>query len=114
MGRVLASPVCRADETAILIFGRNEHSNGLIGDPDFPSTDPRRYSALKNLFLTPVPAGANLGIASHGNPFRAVAGLPEIAEGEMAMIRPMVNDFGIVARVRPEAWPGIASAAQSK
>ena len=114
IGRVLASPVCRADETATLIFGRSEHSNDLIGDPDFRSSDPRRYSGLKELFMTPVSTGANLGIASHGNPFRAVAGLPAIAEGEMAMIRPMGTDFEVVARVRPEAWPGIASAAKAK
>jgi phosphohistidine phosphatase SixA len=114
IGRVLASPVCRADETATLIFGRNQHSNALIGDPDFRSSDPRRYFALKNLFLAPVPAGANLGLVGHGNPFGAVAGLPQIAEGEMAMIRPLENDFEVVARVRPEAWPGIASAAKAK
>ena len=114
IGRALASPMCRADETATLIFGRNAHSNDLIGDPDFRSSDPRRYSGLRNLFIAPVPAGENLGLSSHGNPFRAVAGLPQIAEGEMAMIRPMGTDFEVVARVRPEAWPGIASAAKSK
>jgi hypothetical protein len=97
-----------------LIFGRNEHSNDLIGDPDLPSNDPRRYSGLKKLFLTPVSTGANLGISSHANPFLAVAGLPQIAEGEMAMIRPLGSDFEIVAKVRPEAWPGIASAAKAK
>ena len=113
IGRVLASPVCRADETASLIFASNEHSNDLIGDPDFSSNDPRRYGALRALFVTPVIAGANLGLASHGNPFRAVAGLPDIAEGEMAVILPKVTDFEIIARVRPEAWPGIVAAAKA-
>ena len=92
-----------------LIFGKGELSHALIGDPDFSPTDPRRYNALQALFVTPLRAGEDLGLSSHGNPFRAVAGLPNIGEGEMAMIRPKVRDFEIVARVRPDAWPAIVS-----
>ena len=112
VGQALTSPMCRADETSRLIFGKGEHTNALIGDPDFSPTDPRRYNALQALFVTPLRVGENLGLSSHGNPFRAVAGLPNIGEGEMAMIRPRVTDFEIVARVRPDAWPAIVSAAR--
>jgi broad specificity phosphatase PhoE len=43
IGRAPASPMCRADETATLIR-KKRASNDLIGDPDFRSSDPRRYS----------------------------------------------------------------------
>ena len=58
--------------------------------------------------------GANLGIASHGNPFHGVAGPPYLEEGEMAVIKAIGADFDVVARVRPGAWPTIVSAAQGK
>ena len=47
---------------------------------------------------------AKISASSHGNPFRAVAGLPQIAEGEMAMIRPMGTVSGRRASAS-EAWP---------
>ena len=109
VGQVLASPMCRTDETAKLIFGKAEPSEAVRGDPAFPSTDPRRYQGLREILVTRVPAGTNLGIASHGNPFHGVAGPPYIAEGELAVIKPRDGDFEIVARVRPEDWARIVS-----
>jgi len=49
---------------------------------------------------TPLKPGANLVIASHGNPFYATAGAPYLAEGEAAVVRPLGMDFEIVARVK--------------
>jgi len=101
IGDVLASPFCRTVETAKLIFGRATISNAVRGGP----ADPDRYGELRKLLSTPVPRGANLAIASHGNPFRAVAGTPYLAEGEAAIIEPRGNDgFRIVARVTKDGW----------
>ena len=48
-------------------------------------------------------------IASHGNPFRAVAGGPYLAEGEAAVIEPRgAEGFRIVARVRKDEWKELA------
>jgi phosphohistidine phosphatase SixA len=114
VGQVLASPMCRTDETAKLIFGKAEPSLAVRGDPAFPSTDPRRYEQLRKIFVTPVPAHVNLGIASHGNPFHGVAGPPYIAEGELAVIEPHNDDFQVIARVRPEDWARIVASAGAK
>jgi phosphohistidine phosphatase SixA len=114
VGQVLASPMCRTEETARLIFGKSEPSVAVRGDPAFPSTDPRRYDELRKIFVTPVPEGTNLGIASHGNPFHGVAGPPYIAEGELAVIKPTAGDFVVVARVRPQDWPEIVASATSR
>jgi len=101
--KVLASPRCRTMETAILAFGHAEKPNEVRGGPATPD-NPDRYAGLRRLLSTPVKPGANLVISSHGNPFYATAGAPYLAEGEAAVIRPLVNDFEIVARVKHDAW----------
>jgi hypothetical protein len=53
---------------------------------------------------TPLKPGANLVVASHGNPFYATAGASYLAEGEVAVVRPLGKDFEVVARVRHDAW----------
>lgn len=103
VGTVLASARCRTMETAMLAFGRAEKSTdargGLVRDPD-----PQRYAGLHQLLSTPPKPGTNRVIASHGNPFYAVAGTPYLAEGEAAVVRPLGKDFEIVARVRHDTW----------
>jgi phosphohistidine phosphatase SixA len=102
VGRVLASPRCRTMETATLAFGPPEKSSEARAGPAADSAD--RYAPLRTLLSTPVKPGANLVIASHGNPFHAVAGAPYLAEGEAAVIRPLGKDFELVARVKHDAW----------
>jgi len=103
VGKVIASPYCRTVETGMLIFGRAEKSNDVRGGPG-TANNPERYAGLRKLLSASPPAGTNLAIASHGNPFHAVAGPPYLAEGEAAVVRPLGNDFEIVARIRSERW----------
>lgn len=103
IGRVLASPYCRTLETGRLIFGRAEPSVAVRGGP--VEADAARYAELRTLLSTPVPPGTNIAIASHGNPYRAVAGGPYLAEGEAAVIAPRgSNGFRIEARVTKDEW----------
>jgi phosphohistidine phosphatase SixA len=115
IGRVLASPYCRTVETAQLLFGRAEKMNEVRGGP-VASGDPERYAGLRTLMSTRPDAG-NLVISSHGNPFQAVAGSPYLAEGEMAVIKPLGESparFEITARVRLEDWAGLVAAASKR
>src|SRR6266480_2629778 len=96
--RVLASPFCRTVETAQLLFG---------------PADAERYAALRRILATPIPAGANLAVISHGNPFYSIAGPPYLAEGETAVIRPLGADFQIIARIPADRWAALASAARN-
>ncbi|HZM44514.1 MAG TPA: histidine phosphatase family protein [Burkholderiales bacterium] len=105
--RVLASPRCRTMETAMLAFGKAERENAARGGPASPAGEDR-YAPLRTLFTTPLKPGANVVIASHGNPFIAVAGAPYLAEGEAAVIKPLEKDFEIVARVRHDGWRALA------
>ncbi|HSC98780.1 MAG TPA: hypothetical protein VLI21_07750, partial [Casimicrobiaceae bacterium] len=100
----LASPFCRTRETAELIFGHATVDARVRGGPARPD-NPERYAELRTLMSTTVPAGSNVAIVSHGNPFTAVAGPPYLAEGEAAVIRPIGNgEFQIVARIPPDGW----------
>jgi Histidine phosphatase superfamily (branch 1) len=103
VGRVLASPRCRTMETATLAFGKAEQSPEARAGPASPSAD-ERYAPLRAVLATPPKPGGNTVVASHGNPFYAVAGAPYLAEGEAAVIHPLGKDFEIVARVRHDGW----------
>ena len=107
IGDVLASPFCRTIETARLIFGRATPSLAVRGGP--ATNDGDRYADLRRLLSTPVPRGVDVAIASHGNPFRAVAGTPYLAEGEAAVIEPRGSEgFRIVARITKDGWNALA------
>lgn len=107
IGSVLASPYCRTMETAKLAFGRATATNAVRGGP--AEAPPERYAELRKLLSTVLSRGTNVVIASHGNPFRAVAGGSYLAEGEAAIVEPMGGDkFRIVARVRKDEWAALA------
>jgi phosphohistidine phosphatase SixA len=110
IGTVLASPFCRTMDTARLAFGKATPMNEVRGGP-VRSEDPARYDALRTLLSTPIPKGSNLVIASHGNPFHAVAGPPYLAEGEIAVVQPQGGGrFEIVSRIRLEGWSSLRAA----
>jgi phosphohistidine phosphatase SixA len=112
VGQVQASPYCRTMETARLMFGRAESTPEVRGGP--AATDNEgRYAGLRRTFSTPLPGAENLIIASHGNPFYAVAGPPYLGEGELALVRPRGKDFEVIARVRPDSWNPLIEAARS-
>jgi hypothetical protein len=111
IGEVLASPYCRTMESARLAFGTPRATHEARGGPA-RSEDPSRYDGLRKLLSSPVPAGTNRAISSHGNPFIAVAGPPYLAEGEIAVVRPDgAMRFTVLARIRPEDWSSLPAAA---
>ena len=108
IGEVLASPFCRTMETARLIFGRATASEAVRGGP--ATADGDRYRELKALLVNGVPQGGNLAIASHGNPFHAVAGPPYLAEGEAAIVARGGRDgFTVIGRVGTTGWDALVA-----
>jgi hypothetical protein len=104
IGEVLASPFCRTMETARLAFGKARATNDVRGGP-LSADDPKRYEPLRRLLGTKPAAGTNTVLSSHGNPFRAVAGPPYLAEGEIAVVRPQGGEkFSVIARIRLTDW----------
>jgi len=110
--RVLASPFCRTVETAQLIFGRAEKMQEVRGGPAAPAGS-ERYAALRKILATPVHAGSNLAVVSHGNPFYSVAGPPYLAEGEAAVLRPLGADFQVIARIPVDRWDALGNASRN-
>jgi hypothetical protein len=107
VGDVLASPFCRTRETGELIFGRARVEAAVRGGPASDDGSDR-YAALRRLLSTTPPAGTVLAIASHGNPFRAVAGAPYLAEGEAAVVRPLgERGFRVIARIPKDGWTAL-------
>jgi len=107
IGEVLASPFCRTMETARLAFGKAQAMNEVRGGP-LASDDPKRYDGLRKILSTKIGKSSNLVISSHGNPFRAVAGPPYLAEGEIAVVQPQGNGrFSIVGRIALADWPSL-------
>jgi broad specificity phosphatase PhoE len=107
--QVLASPFCRTMETARLIFGRATATPAVRGGPA-SGVPADRYAELRLLLSTVPPAGTDVAIVSHGNPFRAVAGESYLAEGEAAVIRPLgAAGFRVVARIPKDGWNALGA-----
>ena len=109
VGEVIASPFCRTMETGRLMFGRAEPSTVVRGyeGTNVANAD---YGKLVALLASPPKPGTLRMITSHGNPFRAIAGPPHLAEGEAAVLKPAGAGFLVVARIRPEDWQALAAA----
>ena len=111
VGPILASGYCRALETARLAFGRAEASDTLLhptyesmpGVPAPPSF-PQRMEALRKLLATPLPAGTNTVLVSHGEIFMDLIGSFG-TPGEALIYKPGgQSGFTLVGRVLPKEW----------
>ncbi len=112
VGRVLASPYCRAVDTArLMALGPVETTTAVMNmrvAEYFGGRDAIVESARK-LLSTPPPAGTNTVIAAHGNVARAATPVyPGEAEG--VVFRPEGNgQFTLVGRLTPEQWTELAA-----
>jgi len=102
VGEALASPMCRTMDHARLMLvnvtPRHEVREAQQGD----------YAGLKQLLAAPVARG-NRWIVGHGIPFRAVAGSPQLAEGEAVVIKPETTGWTVVARLQVADWQTLGS-----
>jgi hypothetical protein len=98
LGEVLASPMCRTMDHAVLAFGRAAPTVAMreSGGGDYPG--------LARLLGAPVPAGSIRWMVGHGIPFRAVAGPPHLAEGEAVVMKPDGQSWTVVARITVADW----------
>jgi phosphohistidine phosphatase SixA len=98
---VIASPMCRAMETARLAFGRATPELDLqrfIRRPD----DSIDVSPITKFFTRAPSPGRIVAIVGHEHP--ALGFQPMLQEGEAVVIRPKANQFEVVGRISPEQW----------
>jgi phosphohistidine phosphatase SixA len=100
---VLSSPYCRTMDTARLIAGGAMPSRDVLGGVD--AQGKVDYSKLRALLATPPATGKVRVIVSHGNQLQDLAGPPELAEGEAAVIRGDGGGWKILMRVPAADWP---------
>jgi phosphohistidine phosphatase SixA len=110
IGSVLASPLCRTVETAMLAFGVAEKSMAVREGGPLPPGSPGRFEGLRALLSTAPPAGANTVLVGHAYPFYALVGAQYLEEGEAGVVRPGGAEFEVVARVGVTQWRDLASA----
>ena len=103
IGAVLASPMCRTVETAMLAFGRADKTMTVVERRGAAGT-PERYAALRALLSAPVAAGTNTMVVGHGYPYYSLVGGQFLEEGEADVLRPLGTEFEVVARVNLKQW----------
>jgi len=112
VGRVLASPYCRALETARLAFGRVETEPGLTHTIDADAATAKARAAVLVRLLSTAPApGMNNVLAGHTGNLMEASGLWPAPEGATLVFRPEgAGRFAFVARIPPERWAVLARA----
>ena len=108
VGRVVSSPYCRTMETAELAFGRSEVATE-VRYAKAGETGAERYAPLRELLGTR-PEQSNTVVVGHGAPFYALTQL-RLAEGEVAVLRPLGHTFEIAGRIKPDDWAALRAAA---
>lgn len=113
VGRVLASPYCRAVDTARLMeLGPVETTTAVMNmrAADYVGGRDTVIRTARELLSTPPPAGTNTMIAAHGNVARAATPVyPGEAEG--VVFRPEGNgEFSFIGRLTPAQWTELAAA----
>lgn len=109
IGTVLASPLCRTVETAMLAFGAAQKAPAAREGGPLPPGSPGRFPALRVLLSTPVAPGANTVVVGHGYPYYTLVGGQYLSEGEADVLRPRGTDFAVLARVGLVQWRALAA-----
>jgi phosphohistidine phosphatase SixA len=109
IGTVLASPLCRTVETAMLAFGAAQKAPAAREGGPLPPGSPGRFPALRVLLSTPVAPGANTVVVGHGYPYYTLVGGQYLSEGEADVLRPRGADFEVLARVGLVQWRVLAA-----
>ena len=98
---VLASPMCRAMDTAKAVFGKATPEPALKLGPK--GADGKiDVSPIHSIFARTPPAGRVVAIVGHETP--ELGFVPQLKEGESAVIRPKAGGYEVIGRIPPEQW----------
>jgi hypothetical protein len=103
--RALASPFCRAKETAGFAFGLYE-TNSVLSLLTSADNSEAVAADTRRLLVVVPPAGRNAVLVTHVTNITLV-GLPSIAEGDALVLKPDGTGWTLVAHVRPDDWKGM-------
>jgi phosphohistidine phosphatase SixA len=112
LGKVLASPLCRAVETGRLAFGRVEPAEALLiesfvpvaGTPA-PPPWPQRIEIMKAMVAAVPEAGTNTVLITHFPNIKAMLGI-QINFGDAAIVKPDGHGgVAVVGKILAREWP---------
>jgi phosphohistidine phosphatase SixA len=107
---VISSPMCRAMDTARLVFGDAKPETRLLGGRNADGTID--LSPIKQFSGRAPSSGRIAAIVGHESP--GLGFEPMLIEGEAAVIRPDAQGYRIVGRVRPHQWVRWAEGLRSR
>lgn len=109
--RVLASPYCRAVETANLAFGKSQNEDNLRYLTRLNADDAATATAwLKRQFATPPAKGTNTILVAHTANLKQGVGIWPHNPGDIYVFQPKGgNRFELVGSITPDQWPGLAT-----
>ena len=111
VGKVLASALCRAVETARLAFGRVEPSDALliesfvpVAGATVPPPWPQRVELMRAMIATAPEAGANTVLITHFPNIKAALGI-QINFGDAAIVKPDGHGgAAVVGKILSREW----------
>lgn len=114
IGKVLASGLCRAVETARLAFGRVEPSDALliesfvpIAGATVPQPWPQRVELMKAMIATAPEGGTNTVLITHFPNIRAALGI-QINFGDAAIVKPDGRGgVALVGKILSREWSSL-------
>jgi phosphohistidine phosphatase SixA len=114
VGKVLASGLCRAVETARLAFGRVEPSDALLIESFVPVAGapapppwPERVELMKALAATVPETGTNTILITHFPNIKAALGI-QINFGDAAIVKPDGKGaVAVVGKILSREWPSL-------
>lgn len=107
IGQVVASPICRTKDTAVLAFGDVGTDRALLPVEGEPSEE--QLTAGRRLLAAEPPDGTNTALVGHLSNVRSLSGA-EPEEGGTVVFRPDGDgEFRIVGELPPQGWQRLAS-----
>ncbi|MCK5679866.1 histidine phosphatase family protein [bacterium] len=110
IGTVLASPMCRARESAIAAFAEDpEINHDLMYTSNLTSQEKvPKIKTLRRLLSTPVAAGTNLVLVAHAPNLMDVMGYFVKPEATVVVFRPLGKQgFEYLGSIEPQQWQGL-------
>ena len=106
---IFVSPMCRTQESAELVFGKNIHPivlNDLFSSTNQTSEQKKPIIATtQRLLSSTVKSGSNRFILAHAPNLADTMGYFPKAEATVVIFSPKGDTFEYIGSIRPEMWP---------
>jgi phosphohistidine phosphatase SixA len=119
VSKVLASPFCRAWQSADLAFGGHKTVKGLALPKSPTETFSKKLAAQMAATVAPLlkqrpKVGTNTVIVAHDGNMTAIGAPDPKTQGEAFLFAPKGKRFALIMQIKPDVWPMLASQVGAK